>query len=230
VEDDGRGIDPEAIRARAVESGRLAADAHPDVEELMDFLFEPGFTLSSEVTKWSGRGVGLDAVKRAVAALRGSVRIESRPGRGSASIIRLPLALSLVEGFVARVGELKLLVPFEAASTCVEFEDPGSASGAFRVVEAEGRLLPAVDLAALYGEGLRSGRRVVVVLEDGGGRTGLVADAVADTLSAAVRPLDRRFADSPGVSGYATLGDGSMVLVLDCAELGRLAARGGKKG
>lgn len=230
VEDDGMGIDPEAIRARAVESGRLAADARVDAEELMGLLFEPGFSLSTEVTKWSGRGVGLDAVKRAVAALRGTVRIASEAGLGSTALIRLPLALSLVEGFVARVGELKLLVPFDAASTCLEYEDPGSSSGPFRLVEAEGRLLPSVDLAEFYGEGLRSGRRVIVVLEDGEGRTGLVADEVADTLAAAVRPLDRGLADSPGIAGYATLGDGSMVLVLDCAELGRLAARGGKRG
>ncbi len=229
IEDDGRGIDPEAVRRRAVETGRLAPDARPDPEELMDFLFESGFTLSSEVTKWSGRGVGLDAVKRAATALRGTVRIESRPGRGSVAIVRLPLALSLVEGFVARVGGLKLLVPFESASSCVEFDDEGSSSGAFRLVEVRGSLLPSVDLGELYGEGRRSGRRVVVVLENGEERTGLVADEVADTLQAAVRPLDRSLADSPGIAGHATLGDGSMVLALDCAELGRLAAKGARK-
>jgi len=232
IEDDGRGIDPEAVRRRAVEVGRIAADARPGAEELMDLLFESGFSLTSEVTKWSGRGVGLDAVKRAAIALRGTVRIESSPGRGSTAVVRLPLALSLVEGFVAKVGELCLLVPFDASSSCFEFQDPGSASGSFRMLTARGALLPSVDLASLYGEGRLSGRRAVVVLEDGEGRTGRVVDEVGRTVQAAVRPLDRGLAGSPGIAGHATLGDGSMVLVLDCAELSRLAAkaRRGKSG
>jgi two-component system chemotaxis sensor kinase CheA len=229
VEDDGRGIDPEAVRRRAAESGLLAPEARPTVDELMEFLFLPGFSLSSEVTKWSGRGVGLDAVKRAVSALRGTARIESDPGLGSTAIIRLPLALSLVEGFVARVGQLSLLVPFDVASSCIEIEDPGSGGQSFRLVEARGSLLPSVDLAELYGEGRRSGRRVVIILDDGRERTGLLADEVAESVAAAVRPLDRNLADSPGIAGHATLGDGSMVLVLDAAELGRLAIRGVRK-
>jgi len=229
IEDDGRGIDPEEVRLRAVGSGLLAPEARPPADELMDLLFLAGFSLSGEVTKWSGRGVGLDAVKRAVAALRGTVRIESEPGSGSAAIIRLPLALSLVEGFVAKVGEMSLLVPFDAVSTCVEIEDPGAPGQGFRLVELRGSLLPAVDLAELYGEGRRSGRRIAVVLEDGGGRTALLVDEVGEALSAAVRPLDRNLASSPGIAGHATLGDGSMVLVLDTAELGRLAARDSRR-
>ena len=229
IEDDGRGIDPEEVRLRAVGSGLLAPEARPPADELMDLLFLAGFSLSGEVTKWSGRGVGLDAVKRAVAALRGTVRIESEPGSGSAAVIRLPLALSLVEGFVAKVGEMSLLVPFDAVSTCVEIEDPGSPGQGFRLVELRGSLLPAVDLGELYGEGRRAGRRVAVILEDGGGRTALLVDEVGEALSAAVRPLDRNLASSPGIAGHATLGDGSMVLVLDTAELGRLAARDSRR-
>ena len=225
VEDDGRGIDSEAVRLRAVETGRLAADARPGAVELMDMLFETGFTLSSTVTKWSGRGVGLDAVKRAVTALRGTARIETHFGHGSAAILRLPMALSLVDGFVARVGELALLVPFEAASSCIEFDDAGSSGQSFRLVEVRGELLPSVDLSEFYGEGRRSGRRVLILLEEGGERSGLVVDEVAETVAAAVRPLDRNLADSPGIAGHATLGDGSIVLVLDCAELGSMAAR-----
>ena len=106
VEDDGKGIDAEAVRKRAMESGFLAVDSRAGEGELMACLFEPGFSLSPEVTKWSGRGVGLDVVKKGIEALRGSVTLSSRLGSGSKVAIKLPLTLSLVEGFVATVGNL----------------------------------------------------------------------------------------------------------------------------
>ncbi|MDA8409301.1 MAG: ATP-binding protein [Treponema sp.] len=233
IEDDGVGIDPNLIRAAAVKRGRIGDEERPDDGELFDLLFEAGFSLSAEVTRWSGRGVGLDVVKKSVGAMRGTVRIESKPGEGSTAIVRLPLALSLVEGFVARAGGLDLLIPFDATQACFEFAEEGRADSPWRTVPWTGRLLPAIDLGALYDEG-GSGpggtgdgaRRVAVVLEDSGSRTALIVDEVGETLSAAVRPLDRALADSPGIAGSAILGDGSMVLVLDTAELVLMAQRG----
>ncbi|MDP3178191.1 MAG: ATP-binding protein [Spirochaetaceae bacterium] len=236
IEDDGAGIDPEAVRRRAIETGRIAPDARIAGDELFELLFEPGFSLKGEVTRWSGRGVGLDVVKRSVAALRGTVRLESRPGEGSAAVVRLPLSLSLVDGFVARVGNLALLVPFDAAISCTEFRDEGVASP-YRNVGVRGELLPSIDLGLLYDEGVAKaagrgagwGSRVVIEVQDGMERTGLVVDSVGETLAAAVRPIDRRFADSPGIAGSAVLGDGSMMLILDAAELVRLAQRESRK-
>lgn len=225
IEDDGAGIDPAAIREIALRQGRIAEEDRLDDEELFELLFEPGFSLSGQVTRWSGRGVGLDVVKKTVAAIRGTVRIQSRKGEGSVVTVRLPLALSLVEGFVARVGELELLVPFDATAACFEFDDAGGDSP-WRTVSWMGNLLPAIDLGALYLGPTGAARRIAIVLEDSGSHIALVVDEVGETISAAVRPLDRKLADSPGIAGSAIRGDGSMVLVLDTAELGLMALRG----
>jgi two-component system, chemotaxis family, sensor kinase CheA len=235
LEDDGRGVDPEAIRARALEEGL-------DLEELkrqgcgpLDLLLKPGFSLSREVTKWSGRGVGLDAVDRSVRQARGTLRLETRPGSGFAAEIRLPLALSLVEGFTASAGGCDLLLPFDAVDSCVAIGD-GVASGdgaaesggaekqrALRRTVAIGdRLMPALDLSLLYGDGSGAGR-IAAIVNSGGAQVALLVDSVGEALSAAVRPLDRHLADSPGVAGIAALGDGGLVLVVDAAELVRLA-------
>lgn len=229
VEDDGAGIEAEAIRARALALGRIAETDRPNEGELFDLLFESGFSLSPEVTRWSGRGVGLDAVKRSVAALRGAVRIESSPGRGTTALVRLPLALSLVEGFVARVGSLELLVPFDAAKGCVEV-GAGTRAEARGTLPWGGSLVPAIDLAALYGEPRGEGGGIAVLVEDSGSPCALLVDEVGETISAAVRPLDRRLADAPGLAGSAVLGDGSMVLVLDAAELSLMARRSARPG
>ncbi|HUX39477.1 MAG TPA: ATP-binding protein [Rectinemataceae bacterium] len=226
IEDDGKGIDPAEVRAMAIERGRIGEDDRLDEGELFDLLFEAGFSLTTEVTRWSGRGVGLDVVKKSVEAMRGTVRIESSPGRGSSAIVRLPLALSLVEGFVARVGEIDLLIPFDVTAACFEFVDEEEATSPWRTVSWTGKLVPAIDLGMLYGEVGGGKRRVAVILEDLDSHNALIVDGVGETLSAAVRPLDRKMTDSPGIAGSAILGDGSMVLVLDTAELALMAQRG----
>jgi two-component system chemotaxis sensor kinase CheA len=236
LEDDGRGVEPEAIRARALEEGIDLEELQRQGGDLLDLLLRPGFSLSREVTKWSGRGVGLDAVDRSVRAARGSLRLESHPGSGFAAEIRLPLALSLVDGFTASAGGCELLLPFEAVDSCVALGDArigdariGDTDGMAalrRTIAVGDRLLPALDLSLLYGDG--SGRgSIAVIVNSGAAKAALLVDSVGEALSAAVRPLDRRLADSPGVSGIAAMGDGSLVLVLDAVELVRLATFSG---
>jgi two-component system chemotaxis sensor kinase CheA len=225
VEDDGRGIDPEAVRARAAEADiPLASGAAASEEELLALLTRPGFSLSRKVTKWSGRGVGLDAVEKSLRQARGSLRLESRKGDYFAAEIRLPLALSLVEGFTARAGDYSLLVPFDAVSSCETFEDAELSGSIYRTVALSGQLLPAVDLSFLYG-GKATAKRVAIIVQSA---AALLVDEVGEALSAAVRPLESRFGDSPGLAGIAAIGDGSLVLALDVTELLRMALRRGQ--
>jgi two-component system chemotaxis sensor kinase CheA len=230
LEDDGRGVEPEAIRARALEEGIDLEELQRQGGDLLDLLLRPGFSLSREVTKWSGRGVGLDAVDGSVRAARGSLRLETHPGSGFAAEIRLPLALSLVDGFTASAGGCDLLLPFEAVDSCVALDntmgDAGARAELRRTIAVGDSLLPALDLSLLYGDG--SGRgSIAVIVNSGASKVALLVDSVGEALSAAVRPLDRRLADSPGVSGIAAMGDGSLVLVLDAVELVRLATFSG---
>jgi two-component system chemotaxis sensor kinase CheA len=224
VEDDGRGVDPEAIKARALEEGIDLEEWARQGGSLLSLLLKPGFSLSRKVTKWSGRGVGLDAVDRSVRAARGSLRLASAPGKGFSSEIRLPLALSLVDGFTASAGGSDLLVPFESVDSCVAVDWDGEGREGLRGTLAVGDILvPALDLCRLYGAA-PGGPRIAILVNAGGTKAALLVDAVGEALSAAVRPLDRNLADSPGVAGIAALGDGSFVLVLDAAELVSLAS------
>jgi two-component system chemotaxis sensor kinase CheA len=225
VEDDGRGIDPEEVRARAAEEGIPIAAGE---EELLALLTRPGFSLSRKVTKWSGRGVGLDAVEKSLRQAHGSLRLESRKGSFFAAEIRLPLALSLVEGFTAVAGEASLLVPFDSVSSCETFEDAEASGAIYRTVALRDQLLPAVDLSFLYG-GKAGAKRVAIIVHSAASASAaaLLVDDVGDVLSAAVRPLERRFGDSPGLAGIAAIGDGSLVLALDVVELLRMAVRRG---
>jgi two-component system chemotaxis sensor kinase CheA len=233
VEDDGRGIDLSLVRERAEEEGIAPPPGGASEEWLLSLLTRPGFSLSRKVTKWSGRGVGLDAVERGARRARGSLRLASSEGSFFAAEIRLPLALSLVEGFTAVAGETSLLVPFESVSSCEAFEDRDheALDSPYRTIPILGALLPALDLSILYG-GKAAERRVAIVVRAdsagaanaaGAGAVALLVDEVGEALSAAVRPLDRRFADSPGLAGIAALGEGSLVLALDAHELIRLA-------
>lgn len=225
VEDDGRGIPLERVRERAVEAGYLGPNEAAGPEALLELLFEPGFSLSDKVTRWSGRGVGLDAVRGAARALRGEVRIESAEGKGSVSTLRIPVSLSLVEGFIAKAGEYSLLVPFDTVISCTRFEDSGT-DRVFRRLEVGGRLLSSVDLTRLYEPGAvaASGERVVVAVKSALGEAGVLVDEVGETITATVRPVDRREGEAPGIAGSAVLGDGRLLLVLDAEEVCRMAA------
>lgn len=224
VEDDGRGVDPEAIRSRAVEEGMDLEEWERQGGSLLSLLLKPGFSLSRKVTKWSGRGVGLDAVDRSVRAARGSLRLESSPGAGFSSEIRLPLALSLVDGFTASAGGCDLLVPFETVDSCVVVgNEEGGDKATRRMVRVGDSLVPALDLSRFYGEP-QGDSSIAILVNAGGSRVALLVDSVGEALSAAVRPLDRNLSDSPGVAGIAALGDGSFVLVLDAEELVALAS------
>ncbi len=229
VADDGRGIPLDKVRAKAVEAGLVPAEGPLERERLLDCLFEPGFTLAEKVTRWSGRGVGLDAVRGALKALRGEVRMETEEGRGSAAVLRIPVSLSLVEGFVARAGEYRLLVPFDTVESCDRFRDP--AGGAvFRQVESRGRLRACVDLSVLYGGAAPPGERVVIAVRSASGEAGVLVDEVGETLTATVRGVDRKPGEAPGIAGSAILGDGRLLLVLDTEEICRLGTAGGDGG
>ena len=220
VEDDGRGIPLHKVRVKAAEAGLVPVEGPVERERLLDCLFEPGFTLADKVTRWSGRGVGLDAVRGALKSLRGEVRLETEEGRGSAAILRIPVTLSLVEGFAARAGEYLLLIPFDTVESCAQFSDPGVGT-AFRQLEIGGQLRSCVDLSALYSGASSPGERVVVTVRSAHGTAGILVDEVGETLTATVRPVDRKPGEAPGIAGSAILGDGRLLLVLDTEEICR---------
>ncbi len=226
VEDDGFGLSKERIAKRARELGRLTDAESLTEADLQDLIFEPGFSTASAVTEVSGRGVGLDVVRRNVEALRGSVRVVSREGAGTTFTIRLPLSISIIPGFAVRSGPETFILPLEAVLECLELPPDGLAGkdGA-GVVSLRGAPLPCQRLRDRFEISReRPSREFVVVVQQDGRRLGLVVDALLGETQTVLKPLGRLFRGLPGIAGSAILGSGGVALVLDLPGLFREAA------
>jgi len=212
VSDDGAGLDREAIRARARATG--ASDA-----ELADLIFSPGFTTSAVLTEVSGRGVGMDVVRRAVESLRGTISIDSQPGQGTAFTIRLPLTLAVIEGFGVSVGDERYVVPIDHVVECVQMP-AGTAHDEAGVLLLRGEVLPFVRLRRHFRTpGSFSGRENVLVVQHGGAKAGLAVDELHGSSQTVIKPLGDYFGSVPGVAGSSIRGDGRVVLILDVPAL-----------
>ncbi|MFZ4758637.1 MAG: chemotaxis protein CheA [Burkholderiaceae bacterium] len=229
IVDDGRGIQREKVLRRAWERGLIDDGVVPaNDDEVLNLIFEPGFSTAETVTNLSGRGVGMDVVRRNIEALRGNVSITSEPGAGSTIEIRLPLTLAIIDGFMVGVGDSKFIVPLESVVEVIEHRAVAATRDARgrSVVELRGRMLPVVDLRALYGlDGPASERGSIVVLQSGTQRYGIRVDALLGQHQTVIKPLGRMFRSLRGMSGSSILGTGEVALIFDVASLGQLAER-----
>jgi len=216
LSDDGKGLDRSAILARAVSRGLVRDKDVLDDRAVCDLVFAPGFSTAEAVTERSGRGVGLDVVRRHIEGLRGTVEIASEPGQGTTLTLRLPLTLAIVDTLAVDVAGQTYLVPMEWIEECVDLAD-GAAEAS--VIEREGRSLPLLRLAPLFGGGAGSPRPRVVVARHDGGQLGLVVDALVGARRAVIKPLTTRARGLPVFSGSTILGDGQVALLLDVAAL-----------
>jgi two-component system chemotaxis sensor kinase CheA len=219
--DDGAGLNRSRIAARAA-AMQLAPDpeALPETE-LFRFIFEPGFSTADEVSSLSGRGIGMDVVRRNVEDVRGSLRVDSSPGHGTSITIRLPLTLAIIDGFAVGVAGETYVIPIEAVRECVELpvEERGK-TDARGVINLRGQALPYIHLRALLGlEGGPVERESVVVVHYDGGRAGLVVDALFGESQTVIKPLGKLFHGVVGVSGSAIMSDGRVALILDVPTL-----------
>jgi two-component system chemotaxis sensor kinase CheA len=225
VADDGGGLDRERILRRAIEKGLLAEGAQPADEEIFGLIFEPGFSTSEQVTDVSGRGVGMDVVRRNVEALRGSVTVASEPGRGTTITLRFPLTLAIIQGFRVSVCGVVYILPLDTVEECMEL--PKSAErGRCGVLEVRGKPLPFLRLREQFGlAGTIPERENVVVVQYAGASVGLAVDALLGESQTVIKPLGRMFQGIRGVSGSAILGDGRVALIVDVPGLLRDALR-----
>lgn len=216
--DDGQGLDRGRILGRALERGLVRESDTLDDRAVYDLVFSPGLSTAEAVTELSGRGVGLDVVRRQLEALRGSVEIASKPGQGATLSLRLPLTLAIVDALAVDVAGQTYLIPMEWIEECVDLAD-GDASGGAGLVELGGRSLPLLPLGVLFGRPGGGPRPRVVVARHDAGRLGLVVDALLGTRQAVIKPLSARAQGLPVFSGSTILGDGNVALMLDVAAL-----------
>jgi two-component system, chemotaxis family, sensor kinase CheA len=221
VVDDGRGLDRERIQARAEENGLIAAGAKLSDNELFQLIFQPGFSTAREVTNLSGRGVGMDVVKRTIQGLRGTIDIASTVGRGSEITLRLPLTLAIIDGLLVRVGNGRYVIPLAAVEECVELTaevDTRSSGRSFLNIRDD--LVPFLRLRELFNTAVAADPfQKVVIVSAGELRVGLVVDQVIGDHQTVIKSLSKLHADVKTFSGATILGDGTVALILDVAHL-----------
>lgn len=217
VSDDGRGLDRQRIHAKALQRGLVQPDQALSDAEVYRLIFEPGFSTAEQVTNLSGRGVGMDVVRRNIELLRGEVDVLSEFGRGTTVRIRLPLTLAIIDGFQVMVGEEHFVLPLDQVIECVDLPPR---EGRHHLINLRGEPLPFLRLRELFGiEGSLPKRESLVVLQNGTHRAGLVVDQLVGEFQAVIKPLGMLFQKSRGLSGSTILGDGRVALILDVANL-----------
>ncbi len=221
IKDDGRGIDRDRVRAKAESSGLIAANAVLSDQEVLQLIFQPGFSTAQAVTNLSGRGVGMDVVKKTIDALRGAIDVSTVPGEGSEISLRIPLTLAIIEGLLVRVGGGRYVIPLSAVEECLELsleEDLRSRGRSF--ISLRDSLVPFIRLRDLFRTGTKPDPfQKVVVISTGAERVGLVVDQIIGDHQTVIKAMSKLHHDVATFSGATILGDGSVALILDVVHL-----------
>ena len=226
--DDGGGLDLAAIRAKAVTRGLIAEDAQFSDQDLQQLVFAPGFSTAQVVSKVSGRGVGMDAVKTAIDALRGRIEVDSRPGAGTAITLRLPVSLAIIDGLLVRLGQETFVIPLAAIEECVEMADVERRRESGRtLLQIREHLVPWLARDAAFSRTPNgTERRRLVIVRSEGQRLGLVVDDIIGQHQTVIKTFSAYHRGVRGLSGATILGDGSVALIVDVASLARDAIEG----
>ncbi|MCW1427774.1 chemotaxis protein CheA [Novosphingobium sp. JCM 18896] len=222
IQDDGKGLDRDRIRAKAEGNGLIQPGQVLSDQELYQLIFQPGFSTAAAVTNLSGRGVGMDVVKRTIESLRGTIDIASTPGKGSTISLRIPLTLAIIEGLLVRVGEGHYVIPLAAVEECIELsleEDLRSRGRSF--ITLRDRLVPFLRLREMFATGTKPDvfQKIVVISTGNGERVGLVVDQIVGSYQTVIKSMSTLHRDVSTFSGATILGDGSVALILDIAQL-----------
>ena len=219
--DDGRGLNKERIVSKAIENGLITSNARLSDAEIYKLIFAPGFSTAEVVTDISGRGVGMDVVRKNIEDLRGSIEIDSIPDKGSTITIRLPLTLAIIDGFLVKVGKSKYIVPLENIQECRELtqEELDNMHGN-EFIHLRDEMLPIMDIGeVLHNEPSSSLRKNIVVVHFGEKAIGLLVDELLGEHQTVIKSLGDVFANVPAISGGSILGSGEIALIFDIAQL-----------
>lgn len=220
VGDDGAGVDRDRVRAKAEQHGLLAANSTIGDAELLQMIFHPGFSTAAQVTNLSGRGVGMDVVKRTIEGLRGQIALSSVVGEGSEVSLRIPLTLAIIDGLLIRVGASRFVIPLSSVEECVELTTQQDLRSTGRsVLMLRDQLVPFIRLRELFGTGAPDEHQKVVVVSTGQERVGLVVDQILGDHQTVIKALSPFHAGVETFSGATILGDGGVALILDVAHL-----------
>lgn len=216
VSDDGRGMQPETIRKKAVEKGIIPFDAQLSEKEILDLIFLPGFSTSEKVTNISGRGVGMDVVKRKVSDIRGTVSVSSVVDEGTAVTIKLPLTLSIIDGMLVSLGNTSYIIPLSVINTIFAVDHSRIQKAFNNIINLEGTQYPFYYLRQEFNiEGEAPPQEEIIIVKYEDKRIGIVVDNVTGEYQAVLKPLGKLYRKQDVFSGASILGDGTVALVLD---------------
>lgn len=221
IRDDGAGLNKERIKAKAIERGLIAANAELSDREIYSQIFAPGFSTAEKVTSVSGRGVGMDVVKRGIDALRGTIEVDSVEGTGTVITLKIPLTLAIIDSLLVKIGVSYYVLPLAAVEECVELtrEDVKNSHGR-SLANVRGVIIPYISLRDQFK--IRDDRpeiEQIVIADIRGTKVGFVVDHVVGEHQTVIKSLGRLYKDVKGVSGATILGDGTVALILDMAVL-----------
>jgi two-component system chemotaxis sensor kinase CheA len=225
ISDDGAGLNPDILIAKAIENGLITAKQQLTPPEIHRLIFAPGFSTAKEVTNISGRGVGMDVVNKNIEALRGQISVNSEVGVGTGFTIRLPLTLAIIEGFQVQVGNSSYVIPLDLVEECIELDEQQAKKGEY--VDLRGEVMPYLHLSEVFNDGSgsdsnidRKGKRDnIVVVQYAGQKAGLVVDELLGEHQTVIKPLGKIFQNLKGISGATILGSGEVAMIIDVPAL-----------
>jgi two-component system chemotaxis sensor kinase CheA len=226
VEDDGRGLNRAAIVEKAIQRGLLRKDEEPEEREIFALICQPGFSTAAKVTAMSGRGVGMDVVKRNIVAMGGSLDIRSETGKGTCFAMKLPLTLAVIDGMLVRAGSERYVIPTLSVVRLVEprREDVISVLETHELLQVQGQSIPLLRLTTLLAmEAGNHDCQLAIIAESDGQRVAILVDELVGQQQAVIKSISSGIGETPGISGCAILSDGRVGLVLDVAGLLALA-------
>ncbi|MCA9730797.1 chemotaxis protein CheA [candidate division KSB1 bacterium] len=227
ISDDGAGLDAEAIRRKAIENGLLKPETELSENEIFQLIFTPGFSTARNVTNVSGRGVGMDVVRRNIEELKGSIDIASQKGEGTTITINLPLTLAIIEGLLVRIAEDFFILPLAVVSECVELlQKQGNNSSRRNLINVRGELVPYISLREFFAiDGQPPVISQIVLIEIENSKIGIAVDDVIGEYQTVIKSLGRVYRHIYGLSGATILGDGNVALILDLPAIIQQAAK-----
>ena len=230
LEDDGRGLDKERILEKAIKKNLITDEDNLSDSEIYNLIFEPGFSTAQIVTDISGRGVGMDVVKKGIERLRGRVEITSTPGRGSTFVIRLPLTLAIIDGMVVRVAGERYIIPTLAImkSFRPEKKQYSTVKGKGEMILSQGKLIPLIRLDHMFGtreKTIDPWEGLVVTVQHEDNQMCLLLDELLGKEEVVIKSLGEGFKGVKGIAGGAIMGDGRVGLILDMGGLFEIACQ-----
>jgi two-component system chemotaxis sensor kinase CheA len=220
VQDDGAGIDKQRVWQKALQLGLVHATDRLSDHEIYDFIFHPGFSTARQITDISGRGVGMDVVKRAIVNLRGEIEIESVPDRGTTIRLKLPLSLSIIDGLLVDIAKAKYIIPLSTIDKCYAVDRDAVCPDMNDLIVLDGEQVPYVDLRSIFRcQGEKPEHVNLIVAKQDERKVAFAVDRILDEYQAVIKPLGKIYKDQDFASGATILGNGAVALVLDTNRL-----------